>query len=325
MCADSVMAAIVPRHLTRSVSGRRSALLRARLANVEKVSDTQVEPRTATPATIAPWLAELARNLPGVAPSFGLPPVLDLRTRLRLHIAIDRTNSAHLSLWVHESLGSFMGEGTFMPADDVIVGYAEQSAQLGKPADDEALRHALPDEVVGVVRATVARMQIAALLLNSAQCFAGRFVGRLPRSPRKLVVEGATALAIAPVLAPVAAVAGAARALASLAPPMPEVNTPPDDENLLVGLIAQAMPALLANAAVRSAALNLPAMLVVGVRSGRSSATVRIGRGVVAVDSGIAPSAQIVVDGDAAPLLRYASSRIARDVSGAPAEVDPEG
>jgi hypothetical protein len=111
------------------------------------------------------------------------------------------------------------------------------------------------------------------------------------------------------------AVGGAMRALRRVAPEVPAVDMPaPGEANLLVHLLARAVPAYLANAGVRLALLNLPAPLVLGITAGRTSATVRVGRGAIVLENGIQPDAALVVEGDVEPLLQVATGHLVREI-----------
>ena len=48
-------------------------------------------------------------------------------------------------------------------------------------------------------------------------------------------------------------------------------------------------------------------------RNATSSATVRVGRGRIALDNGIAPDVIMVVEGDVEPLLRLASGQVLQE------------
>jgi hypothetical protein len=119
------------------------------------------------------------------------------------------------------------------------------------------------------------------------------------------------------VAAPVLATAGAMRLATRLAPPMPAIEEPEgDDANLLVHLLARTVPAYLANAGVRLALLRLPVVVSIGVRTGRSAATLRIGRGRVEVANGVGSDALVVLEGDVEPLLQVATGSLVRELAG---------
>ena len=69
------------------------------------------------------------------------------------------------------------------------------------------------------------------------------------------------------------------------------------------------------DAGVRLALLRLPVPLSIGVRSGRTSATVRIGRGRIEVVNGIARDAVVVLEGEVEPLLQLATGSLLRELA----------
>jgi hypothetical protein len=130
------------------------------------------------------------------------------------------------------------------------------------------------------------------------------------------VAEAATVTVALPLAAPMVLVAAAMRAVERLAPALPEIRTPPDDEaNLLSHLLATTVPAYLGNAGARLAILRLPVPVTIGVRAGRTAATIRVGRGVVEVTNDIAPDAIVVLEGEVEPLLQLATGSLVRELS----------
>jgi hypothetical protein len=110
---------------------------------------------------------------------------------------------------------------------------------------------------------------------------------------------------------PLLALAATMRLAQRLAPPVPEVETPAKGEaNLLVHLLAEAAPTLLANAALRLLVLRAPVRLVAAVKAGRAAATVRLDHGQISLENGIARDAMVVLEGDVEPLLRLASGSL---------------
>jgi hypothetical protein len=88
------------------------------------------------------------------------------------------------------------------------------------------------------------------------------------------------------------------------------------DANLLVHLLATAAPVYLSNAITRLATLRLPRPIAIGVRSGRTAATIRVGRGSLAVENGISRDTVLVVEGDVEALLQTATGSIVRELGG---------
>jgi hypothetical protein len=128
-------------------------------------------------------------------------------------------------------------------------------------------------------------------------------------------LELLTVSAAAPLALPLLGVGAVFRTLHRLAPPLPEVDMPPKGEaNLLAHLLAQAVPAYLANAAVRLALLRLPFPVAIAIRAGRTSATLRVGRGRVGVENGVASDAIALVEGEVEPLLRLAAGSVLRQL-----------
>ena len=64
---------------------------------------------------------------------------------------------------------------------------------------------------------------------------------------------------------------------------------------------------------LRLAVLGSPVIVPLGLKAGRTSATVRVGRGQIALDNGIAPDVIMVVEGDVEPLLRLASGAVLQE------------
>jgi hypothetical protein len=126
--------------------------------------------------------------------------------------------------------------------------------------------------------------------------------------------DAATITLAAPLAMPFLALGGALRLLDSFAPDLPAVERPDDDANLLAHLLVEAVPGYLGHAVVRTTVLRLPFEVSVGLRTGRSAATVRLGRGQVEVVNGISDDALMVLEGDLEPLLRAASGAIVREI-----------
>ena len=106
----------------------------------------------------------------------------------------------------------------------------------------------------------------------------------------------------------------ALRTARRVAPDVPQPDMPEaGDANLLVHLLAQAAPLLLANSLLRLAVLGSPVTLPLGLKAGRTTATVRVGRGRIALENGISPDVLMVVEGDVEPLLRVASGAVLQE------------
>lgn len=288
------------------------------------VPETQRDPfprRTADPVVLAPWLAELARTAGGLVRSYLPGSPVDARTRERVILAVTEVNGCRYCAWIHGSWADYLGERPAGEeegdrAEEALLAYARACADAGRPLDPAPLRELLPDEAVAAVRATVAQIEVSNLVGNTVDGLLARLTRKRPLDPRHAAVEAATVAAALPLAVPMLAAGAAMRAVSRLAPAVPAIEQPDAGEaNLLVHLLAQTVPAYLANAGLRLALLRLPVPVAVGVRAGRTSATLRIGRGRVAIDNGIGPEAVVVLEGDIDPLLQLATGSLVRELT----------
>lgn len=277
--------------------------------------------RTADPVVLAPWFAELARTLPGLVRSYLPGGPIDARTRERVILAVTEVNGCRYCAWIHGSWADYLGDSVDDPdeveqTEQALLTYARACAEAGRPLDPSPLAAVLPAEALGAVRATVAQIEVSNLVGNTVDGLLARLTRKRPLDPVRAVGEAATVAAALPLAVPLLATSAAMRLVRRLAPDIPEVQAPPAAEaNLLVHLLARTVPAYLANAGVRLVALRLPMPVSVGIRAGRTAATVRIGRGRVAIDNGIGPDALVVLEGDIEPLLQLATGSLVRELS----------
>jgi AhpD family alkylhydroperoxidase len=262
---------------------------------------------------MAPWLLEIPLRLPGLLASYTRPSVLDPRTRERLILAVTEVNGCRYCAWIHGNWADFLGDGiSRLDAEEAVLTYARACADAGKPLDPAPLRErGLPAASIQAVRATVAQIEVSNLVGNTVDGLIARLTRKRPLSPVAAIQELAVIGAAVPLAIPMIAVGAAFKAVARVGPPMPQVGMPPKGEaNLLVHLLAAAIPTYLANAAVRLAILGLPFEVAVGLKAGRTTATVRVGRSSVSVENGISPDALAVVEGEVEPLLKLASGNV---------------
>lgn len=272
--------------------------------------------RTADPAVLLPWLVELARTTPSLLRSYLPGAPIDARSREQVILAVTEVNGCRYCAWIHGSWADYLGQ-VDDPAEvlEVLLAHARASAEAGRPLDPAPLLEHLPADVVAGLRATVAQIEVANLVGNTVDGLLARATRRRPLEPSKAVAELATVAVSLPIAVPMLAVGGTLRLLRSMAPAVPEVDLPPAGEaNLLAHLLARTVPSYLANAGLRLALLGLPVPLVIGITAGRTSATIRVGRGAVTVDNGIAPDAVLVVEGDVEPLLQLATGHLVREI-----------
>jgi AhpD family alkylhydroperoxidase len=272
--------------------------------------------RTATLGLMVPWLTEVVTTLPGLVSSYGPGGPLDPRTREQIILAVTEVNGCRYCAWIHGSWQEFLGDGAHADAEQALLAYARACAEAGRPLPADDLAAVLPPAAVRAVRATVAQIEVSNLVGNTVDGLLARLARKRPLSPIDFAREVATVAAAVPLAVPLLATAGVMRVAARIAPPLPEVDMPPAGEaNLLVHLLAAAAPAYLSNAVVRLALLGLPRPVAVGIRAGRTAATVRIGGGKLEVENGISRDTVLVVEGEVEPLLQLATGSIVRELS----------
>ncbi|MCU1449486.1 MAG: alkylhydroperoxidase like protein AhpD family [Acidimicrobiales bacterium] len=270
--------------------------------------------RTATPGRLLPWFAELGKNLPGLVRSYLPGQAIDSRTRERVILAVTEVNGCRYCAWIHGSWQDFLGENALVDADEALLTYARACAEAGRPLDTAPLAGVLPPESLGAVRATVAQIEVSNLVGNTVDGLLARLTRKRPLDPLRTAEELAVVAAAIPLAVPMLAAGAALRAASRLAPPVPDADMPaPGEANLLVHLLAQLAPTLLANSLLRLAVLGSPVVLPVGLKAGRTTATVRVGRGRLALENGISPDVVMVIEGDVEPLLRLASGAVLQE------------
>lgn len=269
-------------------------------------------PRLTGARAAAAWAFEAVATLPAATRTLvpGAPVPAALREDAL--VAVARAEGASAMAWVHQGWRAFSGS---VPDGDVrlaLATHAERCAAAGHPVDPDALVGVLPPATIRGVRAVVARGRVEAEVeARTRRLLRAVRAGR--PSPSALVD---LPLAVVGLVAAAPALAAGATlgALARMAPPVPVVDGADDPEvGLLGALAAEAVPVLLGNAAVRTAVLGSPLLLTLGLRSGPSGATVRVGRGRAEVREGVDPDALVVLEGDVEPLVRLAAGVVLRE------------
>jgi hypothetical protein len=213
---------------------------------------------------------------------------VDARTRERLILAVAETTECGLLQWIHGSWQEFLGGVEADERSEPLLAFARASAEAGVPVDATVLEAVYPAAIVRSARATVARAEVGSFLANTAAV---------------------------PVLLPTAVVAGMMRLAVRVAPSLPEPELPPPDAtNLVMLMLAEALPNYLGNAVVRTVLLWNPLVLAIGVRVEGIEATFRVGQGRVRIVSGIDRDALLVVEGGLEPLLTVAAGSIVRQL-----------
>lgn len=244
---------------------------------------------------------------------------LEPRSRERIILAVSDVNGCRYTAMVHGAWNDLLGPEKADDALPALLDYARDSALAGRPADTASLHAVLTPEAVRAVRATVAVAELSSLAGNTVDGLAERFMLKRPLlSPHTLsdiVVVGLTL----PWVLPIATATAAMRLVSWAAPPMPELVAPPDEEaNLVVHMLADAIPQYLAHAATRAVLLRIPGPVNVGVRAEGTEATVRLSHDRIELENGLGDDTFLVVDGGLELLLDVAARTISREVSGLP-------
>ncbi len=271
--------------------------------------------RTASAARMLPWLIELGRTIPGLIDSYARKDVLNPRTRQRIILAVTEVNGCRYCAWIHGSWQDFLGDVPSGVAEDALLVYARACADAGRPLDPGPLTEVLPREAVRAIRATVAQIEVSNLVGNTVDGLLARVTRARPLDPVAAVQEMIAVAAALPLAVPLLGAAAALRIIDRLAPRLGAVDKPAaGDANLLVHVLAEATPLLLANAGVRLVVLNLPVRVPVAVRAGRTTATMRIGRGGITLENGVAGDAIAVVEGEVDGLLKLVTGSLLREI-----------
>lgn len=268
--------------------------------------------------TVAAWLAELAKVPTGLALAY-VPGTggVNARTREQLILAVTEVNGCRHSAWVHGSWLEFLGARD--PEDELLplFDYARACAEAGRPLDTTVLDAVYPAALVASVRATVARAEIGNIAGSAADGLLDTAARRRPLSWGAVAREALYVTAALPVTVPAVAAAGTMRLLDRLAPTLPDVRTPPPsaETNLVVDLLAQALPTYLGNTILRTGLVWAPLNVSIAFRMEGNAATLTVGRGVVSVDDGVSSDAIVVVDGGLDSLLRVVAGSLAGELT----------
>lgn len=258
---------------------------------------------------VAAWVVELARTAPWLWRGYGLLPALPVRVRERSLAVFGERAGAPLVTWAHRAWQSFLGSHHQRAVLDDVVDHAERSAAAGRPASPELLRLSVPPRTARAARACVAWVALSAAAERGLLDLEQRARSGTGTRPGDVLADLLAVAAGAPMLGSSLATGALLELCNRLAPAAAAAETP-QDATLLAHVLADATPTYLGNALIRTLALRSPWPLVLGVRSGRSAATLRIGRGEVTVADGLEPDVVAVLDGDVDLLIEAASGTL---------------
>lgn len=272
--------------------------------------------RTARAWRLGAWTAELMSVPIGLVEAYAPGSAgVNARTREQLILAVTEVNGCRYSAWVHGAWQDFLGRRDPEELLGPLFDYARACAEAGVPLDTTTLDAMYPPAMVRSVRATVARAELANLVGNSFDELFEQFIGRRSWSPVEVMSDAIAVTASMPLVAPTIALAGAMKIVSRLAPKVPVIELPPASEaNLVVHLLAEATPTYLGHVFVRTSLVWSPVPVAIAFRMEGVSATIRIGRGKVAIDNGVDPNAVLIVDGVIEPLLQTVAGSILRDL-----------
>lgn len=261
---------------------------------------------------VTSWAMELVPRLGTVARLYLPGAPLDGRRRELLSAVVAGARGVPAVADLHMAWLDVLGPADLDDLDDEIFAWAADAAQDCSVISDGP---GLPvEESVGrALAAALVHGVVVALTVTHARRLGARMAGREPRRVAAMAGDLVGCGVGAPATVPVLVAAGLVREFGRLVPAPPSIVVDPEP-NLLSHLLADAVPAWLGGVGGRLLAATLPVEVPVAWRSGNSGATVRVGRGRVQVENGVADDAWALFDGDVDSLVRAGSRTLAREV-----------
>jgi hypothetical protein len=269
-----------------------------------------------TDPDVTAWALRLAPQLGSVLRLYLPGAPFDARRRELLATVVSGARGVPVLADLHTGWLEVLGPAELDDVDDEVFAWAARAAVLPWPEAGEAPDLPVDDAVRQALSAAVAHGVVVALTVQRGQSAVDRLLGRRPFSLKGLGSDVMGFVVGAPVAVPLAAAAGAVSVLGRVVP-APATLVVDSDPNLLTQLLADALPAWLGGVWGRLLVSMLPVEVPVAWQSGRSGSTVRVGRGRVQVENGLAPDAWAMFDGDVDSLVRAGSRTLAREVRAA--------
>ncbi len=266
-----------------------------------------------TDLDLGTWGRRLAADATTVVRLYLPGAPIDARRRELVAAVVATACRADVLADVHVAWLDLLGPAELDDVDDEVFRWVAAVVDSAPGAELPPPPEGLDGSVRGALVATVAHGVVSAVAVRRAQSAASRLLGRLPFSPRALAGDVVAAALAAPALIPVVAGAGVVSVVGRIVPDAAEMEVDPDP-NLLAQLLADSMPAWIGGAWARVLVALLPVEVPMSWRSGATGATVRVGRGRVQVENGLAEDAWALFDGDVDNLVRAGSHRIAREL-----------
>ncbi len=258
------------------------------------------------------WTADLVPRAGTIARLYLPGAAVDARRRELLAAAVANARGVAAVADIHLAWAEVLGPADLDDLDDEVFAWAAgASSDRGLIAQGPGLP--VDDGVARMLAAAVVHGVVVALTVGHAQSLGKRVTGRAPRQVGGAISDLAACGLGAPATVPLLMAAGMVWSFGRLVPAPPSVVVDPEP-NLLSHLLADAVPAWLGGVGGRVLAAALPVEVPVAWRSGHSGATVRVGRGRVQVENGVAADAWALFDGDVDSLVRAGSRTLAREV-----------
>lgn len=269
-----------------------------------------------TDRELTSWALRLVPRLGSVARLYLPGALLDARRRELLAAVVSGARGAPALADLHTAWLEVLGPAELDDVDDEVFAWAARAAATPWPDGLEDPDLPVDDAVRQALSAAVTHGVVVALTVQRAQSAVDRLRGRRPFTLTGLGSDVLGAALGAPVAVPLAAAAGAVAVVGRVLPDPATLVVDPEP-NLLTQLLADALPAWLGGVWGRLLVATLPVEVPVAWRSGRTGATVRVGRGLVQVENGLAADAWALFDGDVDSLVRAGSRTLAREVRAA--------
>lgn len=265
----------------------------------------------------AVWGRALVPRVPDLVRAYLPGSPIDARRRELLVATVAAGLGCDRLERVHRDWHDLLGPPELSEVDDDVAAWAIAIA-LGGPDAEPSV--GLPEELTGASRraamALVAHTAASVASIDATAELVRRLRGeRSEHGEQEGGLAGRLLASMAglALVTPTAAV-GAVVAVAGRLVPPPAALELAEDPNLLAQLLSETLPTWFGSAWGRTFVAALPAAIPVGVSSGRTGATVRVGEGRLRITNGIDPDVWAVFDGEIDALVRAGSLSLTREL-----------
>lgn len=268
------------------------------------------------PASFSRWAGALLPRMVTVARCHLPGAPLDARRRELVSAAVAEAMGNAPLARVHEEWHRVLGPADMGEVDDEVLAWVLDAVAVEPHLDGDTMPGQVPEHARRAVVALVAHGVVAAATLDHLGSLVDQVLGRRPAQVRQAAADAVAVAVGAPLCGPPLAMALVASRLGRLAPGALEVEVPPD-ANLMTQLLAEILPNWFGSAWGRTLVSRLPVEVPVAVVSGATAATVRIGRGQMCIEDGVAEDVWAIFDGEVDALLRAGSDSLTREMRAA--------